>query len=547
MKHLIRFAFAGLFFMCAFAAFLPAYKLDAKRFEKITQVEREMIKIAEEYYNRKKWKQAENEFTKYIKIYQNSPASPYVQFQIAYCVMRQKKISSAISEFTAVIDYFPKSREASLAQLYIGHCHLKNADSPKAIKAYTKVIDTYPKSHNAFQALWILADKIYEKLDANAEIRKKRDECYKTLVNEYKKYKRDRIWRYAFDRLFNIYLWGRKLQDARKIGKFRWKPVDVEFKIAHKLKDIAVHYYRKKQVAESEKFAEAATETLKGFSDRFPAQKDKAIEVIWATGDMYKSFARVYRQKDRQEKYLLKTVKQYEEYVEKKPKSKRAKQINFIIGDLYGGMGRMPRAIEYFTRYMDRHKNDASKGRIAGYYQGKKMYKEAIAIYEGFKNQNQATWNIAGCYEKLNDAKNALEHYKKVVTMWPEKSQDAKYNMGGIYQHMTRDYKKAIAAYQQSARVPDSIFRVGECYSSMGKYETAITTYQEILFLRKKGHSAHALWRIAHEYQKWGKKEKMIDTLRGLINRYKKSGWASKAHQKLERMGIKPTGGQSKE
>ncbi|MFC1479555.1 tetratricopeptide repeat protein [Planctomycetota bacterium] len=544
MKRVRIIGFICILSICA-CSLLHA-RLDAKRFEQITQVERQMIKVAEDYFGRKKWKQAENEFTKYIKIYQESVASPYAQFHIAYCIMEQKKINEAISEFTAVLDYFPKSPEAPVAQRHIGICYLRSADRPNAIKAFQKTIDKYPKHIETFYALWNLSNDIYEHLDSNDKILKKRNACYYKMITEFKyggSYYYKRYWENAFNRLFSSYLWGKKESEARKIGKIRWKPEDIEFKIAYQYRDIAVHHLRKGDVGASEEYAELAGAVLDGFAARFPDKKDKILSTIWATGDLHASFAKTFKLKKRQEKYIGKAVKKYKEYTQKAPDSKQAKALDLIIGKLYGDTGRIVRAIEFFTKYVDKHKSDGARGAAGGYLKDKKQYEHARKFYEMFESKKVGAWNIAECYHNEKNGKKAIEWYEKVVTLWPEKSTDAKYNEGDVYQRILRDFKKAISAYRQSNKIPDSIFRVGECNSAMGKHKTAINVYQEILFLRNPGHSSQALWRIAHEYEKMKDRKKMINTLRGLINRYKKSREASWAHQKLEKMGLKTTGG----
>lgn len=89
------------------------------------------------------------------------------------------------------------------------------------------------------------------------------------------------------------------------------------------------------------------------------------------------------------------------------------------------------KAIEFYDQYIKKSREadiftaDAYRGKGIAYIEEGK-YSEAIKAYMDFLKVNKGPlaekllWEIAWCYEKMGDNKNALEFYKKIVNGHPD-------------------------------------------------------------------------------------------------------------------------------
>jgi tetratricopeptide (TPR) repeat protein len=108
--------------------------------------------------------------------------------------------------------------------------------------------------------------------------------------------------------------------------------------------------------------------------------------------------------------------------------------------------------------------------------------------------------------------------------------------------HVSHQYEKAIAVYQQCDNPPDNLWRIADCYAALGKLEPALNQLREVEnFFRQ--HSAEAAWRMAGMYKRFGQRDQQIAALRNVLKKYPKSSQSSSAHQELEALGVRIGGG----
>ena len=103
----------------------------------------------------------------------------------------------------------------------------------------------------------------------------------------------------------------------------------------------------------------------------------------------------------------------------------------------------------------------------------------------------------------------------------------------------------AIKAYQAANRQPDSTWAVTECLVALKQYPQAIKNIQGIESVGGAV-AAQACLKVADIYRLAGDKGKEVEQLRLVLRRYPKTGQSSDAHQRLERYGLKVTGGEAK-
>ena len=104
-----------------------------------------------------------------------------------------------------------------------------------------------------------------------------------------------------------------------------------------------------------------------------------------------------------------------------------------------------------------------------------------------------------------------------------------------------KKFQEAILSYQSADRPPATLYRIADCYLSMGKVDQCVAQLREIESFFKNDASEAAL-RIAFVYRKRDSKQ-YIACLRGIMAKYPASKQSNTAHEELERMGVKIGGG----
>ena len=105
-------------------------------FEKMREVERYQLKIAEKHYTNKNFKVALAEYEKFLTLYEKSPGAPYAQLMWSHTMVALKKPKTAMREgFQSVIDYWPESHAATVAAYCIGDAYRKMGEVKSAQKA----------------------------------------------------------------------------------------------------------------------------------------------------------------------------------------------------------------------------------------------------------------------------------------------------------------------------------------------------------------------------------------------------------------------------
>ncbi|MGB0643294.1 MAG: hypothetical protein ACPGQF_01040, partial [Akkermansiaceae bacterium] len=88
----------------ATAALSTLQQIDVKTFEKMREVERYQIKIAEKHFLKGSFKIALAEYEKFLTLYEKSVGAPYAQLMWSHTMMKLKKPKTALREgFQSVI------------------------------------------------------------------------------------------------------------------------------------------------------------------------------------------------------------------------------------------------------------------------------------------------------------------------------------------------------------------------------------------------------------------------------------------------------------
>ena len=88
-------------------------QIPLESYEKMREVERYQLQIAEKYYIKEEYKVALDEYEKFLTLYETSTGAPYAQLMWSHCQSKLRRVNTAIREgFQSVIDYWPNAREA---------------------------------------------------------------------------------------------------------------------------------------------------------------------------------------------------------------------------------------------------------------------------------------------------------------------------------------------------------------------------------------------------------------------------------------------------
>ena len=105
-----------------------------------------------------------------------------------------------------------------------------------------------------------------------------------------------------------------------------------------------------------------------------------------------------------------------------------------------------------------------------------------------------------------------------------------------------RQLKEALAGYRMADNPPDNLWQIVECFKGMGNVESAVGQLIEIENFFKS-QAPRAALAIAYTYRWARRKNEEISAFRAVLKKYPESGESSRAHQELEKMGIKMGGG----
>jgi len=172
------------------------------------------------------------------------------------------------------------------------------------------------------------------------------------------------------------------------------------------------------------------------------------------------------------------------------------------------------------------------------------MVTEARSLLDLFTDGLQALWAEYEIGEQSGDWPAALKTLDKIEGMNnPAALARARELRANIYHQHTREYAKAIEVYRTIAKPPGTLWNIQDCYRKLGKTPEAINTLDEIAGMFDSD-APKAVFTKAEYYRADGEHKLAVALYRQILQRFKKSGQSSQAHQRLEDYGIKTGGGE---
>ena len=471
-------------------------KLAVARWTLLTEEERHQLSRAEKFVEQNNFKAALPEYELFIQLYSKSEVASYAQYMVAECTRKNGQVNNAINEFKTVIDYFPESIDATNAQFSIGLCQTQTGNQERAVIAFEKVVALNPKLEVAGLARDELC-QIYWRLN-----------------------QRDK-WQVHME-----YLATGEYASATTLKNTSQRRLTTHLLSQKKIPEayeLVAKIQKKHPLAV---FADWTHDALRQshLTNIYGAEAVKAIPAIAAQAVAWIE-KRAPEDTDPPEKIT------YDQW----------------IARILSGAGEIDKATEkYAALYKKRPNDDPLITEYAQHLRTHGKRAEARLVYHDLRDAYVADREIAETYGEENNWKSCAEAYQKMLTKYADKSSFIQWRLGEVLQRSGR-YPEAIAAFQQSQRDPEAIFRVSECQSALKQFDGAIQSLVGIAnFFRSA--APEAQYRIAGQQALKGDKEAAIQTLKNVCRVHLNTTWAGQAHQDLSlKYGIDVTlGGAAK-
>jgi tetratricopeptide (TPR) repeat protein len=175
--------------------------------------------------------------------------------------------------------------------------------------------------------------------------------------------------------------------------------------------------------------------------------------------------------------------------------------------------------------------NDVYRLEYAQHVRATGKRNEARLIYHDMKDQYVADREIAESYGEENNWKSAIEAYQAMLSKHPDKVGAIQWTLGETFRNLHR-CSEAIAAYQQSQREPEALFRIADCQAELKQYDAALQSLVGVMNFFKES-APRAQYHMAGIYAAKGDKEAAIRTLKTVCKVHLNTPWAGRAHQDL--------------
>jgi TolA-binding protein len=461
------------------AALSPLEQIQVATFEKMREVERYQIRIAEKHYTNSEFKTALAEYEKFLTLYEKSPGAPYAQLMWSHSMMHLKKPKTALRDgFQSVIDYWPESHEATVAAYCIADAYRTMGEVKEAQTAFRFLIKEYP--------------------DHDIAVRSRVD------LLHYARLHKDDVERLA---LLNDLTYQVKRSEAAKVTC-----IEASRELAE------LHFFA--QRLDEGKKALATTYAGPELFDTVYAMSAKTVAHLLKEPATKPAALKLADQ-------LLATLR-----AEAVERPELEKDLLYRAADLNGTLGR---PADTWTLYEEIGKrfgrDDDLLGRMAAWCKQREKRDDARRIYGEFKDRAAGLKNIAAMYLEEGKVVEAMEVFRKLIEIDGEHADGYLWSIAECYEKLA-DWKKAIGTYRQIDRFPDNQFRMAACHRKLGEQKEAIVLYNQIKVIDNS--APEASLQIGFTYEEAKDKENAIRTFQLTCKRYPKSGQAGRAHAHLQ-------------
>jgi len=508
-----------------------AERLDLQRYKNLREAEREVLDKAQGAFEAAKWGEAIAHYRRFLAGYPEHFAVPFAQYMLGSCYERKRDFDRAVRLYRDVLERHPASPEGPKAQFALAR-RLEGSYGPeKAAPEYQMLLEKYPKHPLAADVLWHLSiGDLARKEPAGAVEKRSR------IVEHFGEH---RLFRPAAEWLIAHYLFTENRESAAREICQRLRPgPDTELHLAALYRDRASALLKGEDRAHGQECLERAIVLYRGFTTQFPELRDKLPDCELAIADCYMALGKTEE-----------AVRQCEAFPTRYPWAQKSfsAAMKKII-QAHKSRGAHDQVQKSYLRYFERWPDDDGTRKEFGRFLEETLgaWDDARAQYRLMRNKMDGQWEVACSFHRQGKADEAIEGYQSMKGMvWCHLSF---YRIGQVYQHLKKDYPKAIKAYRDSeCSPPEYLFRIAECHCEMREWEKALAICEEIQGAFKNRVPEAMRFMVERIYEKRqapGDREKAITVLKKWTAYYRDS-WP---HHRLEEYGIKVnSGGMKKE
>lgn len=542
---------------------VPEVQFSTEDYKVLDTFEAHRLTKADEVFGKADYRRAFAEYDSFVLEFPQSKALAYALLRKARCLHLDNKRFEAIKAYREVLDYFPNVvNYAAPALFYTGLAHWENSDTEKSVATWAQMAADkeycqHPLGATAFTELGnylVQQDKLD---DADP---------YFQLVAVTFRTRNPQAANYAIAQTIRYLVKNRMDEPALRAFYIKVKTFDERQQAISG------------DVAESRDYWGQVRNAVKRHAD-FPAEqqalKDRFLQ-YWANkldgkfadwddyqidlihlrlayekdpkkwGDrLDQQFAQ--HQKPGDNERVTRWIRLYREQKNKVAEYYRKydftrmsnAQLIELMKTAYDDVQDATMGRSVFNRLPMSQLTDAEKTSLARYFWRKSpdLVKD---ICMGMRDKELGQMELLRFYAFLKDAQNGLPIADSLASS-PVYSKEAIQVKADLL-FATRQFAKAIPAYQMCENPPNNLWRIADCYENLGKRDQAIDQLREVENFFKAFNSEAAL-RIAHVYGRAGQRELCIAALRAVLKKYPKSGQSSSAHEELEKLGVRIGGG----
>ncbi len=486
------------------------WELPPGRYQEMSMFERGQYDKAAELMKAGSFKAAATEFEKFQTQFAGSKFLSHILFMRAYCMHQNKTRGEAVKLYNEVMDFFGQNVDDAAPALYfMGVAKIENGDVKEGLKCMQEMIDDADYSRHPLVA------GAYRVLGDNCWRNKERDKAVK-------------YWRLAAE-------FGQKNQHE-----------------AEEARNSATAYYVK---TKNYSGYEAWLVNPKNADDvkyrRWVAEN--AWNIAWKgfEGDWNGEYT-VYNQKEKGGAMTafwtwFKTQRQWYEK-SGAPWTFYDRSISFLSsrsGNKEERDGFVEEALAYIRKLEDKADANSKLAWISDKLRDGKVFDRAIYIADQISDRPYAEYKKYEVYGRQNDWEKAVARLKEIEAMPNDKwRMQAMNERARLYREVLGKYDEAIKLYQLINQPPGTLWGIQECYKRWGKLDESLQQLSEIEN-SFPDQAPLAAWRKAAYLDEAGQRDRAIAQARRIMKVYPKTDASSKAHQLLEKLGVKTGGGVS--
>ena len=510
--------------VCGWTATASPERLDElslKRWEKLREVERYQLNIAEKYYREKNYKVAAPEYEKFLTLYETSEGAAYAQLKWSLCNVQLRKHNTAIKEgYQSVIDYWPDSPEAVAAAYYIGRAYKEIGEVRKAKRAYQTVLDDHPKHLAAVYATVDLID--ISTIDNDLESRLK---LWKRLTFETKRDRQSQQYCVNASQQLATYSFEfGAFADGIKAIESTYPSAEAAGQLANFARGPIARLISKAETqTRGQGLAEQAVAWIR---QQIPTDRS-TLEAKQVAVNHWYHMADLQAASGREDK-----VSQiYEQLIT----TVGASDATFLrIGDWYKSISKYEQARQQYSKFEN---SIEAQNQIAYSYRQQQKYAQAVEAYQQnvrADSENATKWSaeIGNTYRDARKYNEAIEVYLELLKSDAANAKRWMWLIANSY-HSDGRYKQAIGYYRQCNNFPTNYQHMAQCHIALKEFAEAVLLYNQIVG-GSPGSAAWAMLQIGYTHEKADKKESAIRAFQQVCRNYPKDSHASRAHAHLQ-------------